>query len=224
MERMNYEKQECSPLRDVRFRVFPLCSESSQAQQKKGDKEVLLFSNGFFFDFGGDTKLNTAKSDPFTSGSFFSSSSSQGFNIGGEVGYFLTRKHEVGGGPFLSVDHFSFCQQDFVGSELTGKTCSSDTQVGLGLTGLYRYNFAKAEARGFPFVGGTISVSDVTRNFTGNVRARPHAGYKYFVKKNVALDFSVGYLIEVNKVNNDSLFITDRRHSIDGQLGLSFVF
>jgi hypothetical protein len=204
--------------------AFLLCSHSSQAQQKTGDKEVLLFSNGFFFDFGGDTKLNTLKASPFISGSFTSSSSSQGFNIGGEAGYFLSRKHEIGGGLFLSVHRFRFCQQNFMDSEVSDKICSSDTHVGLGLTGLYRYNFGRAEAKGFPFVGGTISVASVTTNFTGNVRLRPHSGYKYFVKKNVALDFSVGYSIEVNKVNNDSLFIKDRRHSIDGQLGLSFVF
>lgn len=204
-----------------------LCALSSQAQQRKGDKEVLLFSNGFFFDFGGDTKLNTLKSSPFTSGSFTSSSSGQGFNIGGEAGYFLTRKHEIGGGVFLSVDRFSSCQQFFMDGEVVGdKTCGSDTRVGLGLTGLYRYNFAKPEAKGFPFVGGTISVSDVTNKYGRAVSARPHAGYKYFVKKNVGLDFSVGYSIEVNKINFDfdGLFITDRRHRIDGQLGLSFVF
>jgi len=204
--------------------VVLLCSQSSQAQQKKGDKEVLLFSNGFFFEFGGDTKLNTLKASQFTSIGFTSSSSRQGFNIGGEVGYFLTRKNEIGGGLFLSVDRFSFCQETFTEGELVDKSCGSNTRAGLGLTGLYCYNFAKAEAKGFPFVGATISVSDVTTNFTGNVRARPHAGYKYFVKRNVALDFSVGYLIEVNKVNNDSLFITGRRQTVDGQLGLSFVF
>jgi hypothetical protein len=204
--------------------VLLLCSPSSQAQQKKGDKEVLLFSNGFFSDFGGDTKLNTLKASQFTFVGFTSSSNSQGFNIGGEVGYFVTRKNEIGGGLFLSVDRFSSCQETFMDGELVDKHCGSDTRTGLGLTGLYRYNFAKAEAKGFPFVGGTISVSDVTTNFTGNVRARPHAGYKYFVKRNVALDFSVGYLIEVNKVNQDSLFVTDRHQRIDGQLGLSFVF
>lgn len=100
---------------------------------------------------------------------FFPSSSSQGFNIGGEAGYFLTRKNEIGGGLFLSVDRFRFCQQSFMDGVVSDKICRSDTRVGLGLTGLYRYNFAKAEAKGFPFIGGTVSVSDVTRNFTGNV-------------------------------------------------------
>jgi hypothetical protein len=77
----------------------------------------------------------------------------------------------------------------------------------------------------FPFVGTELSVSNVTTNATGNFKLRPHAGYKYFFNKNVALDVSVGFLVDLNKKRGGSPFITtDRQAKIDGQLGLSFVF
>lgn len=70
-----------------------------------------------------------------------------------------------------------------------------------------------------------LAVQSVSDNFTGNIRAQPFAGYKYFLKKNVALDFSAGYSIEVNEVSDDrSSFIFDRSSSLFGKLGLSFLF
>jgi hypothetical protein len=100
--------------------------------------------------------------------------------------------------------------------------CSTDTNAGLGFDAFYRYNIAKPESKGFPFGGFSVSVADVTTTFTGNVTARPHAGYKYFFKRNVALDVSVGYRFDVNRVTQG--FIQDRHKSIDGTAGLSFVF
>lgn len=195
-----------------------LSSQSSLAQQKKGDFEITAFSSGFNFGFGGDFK-STSSDGRVTS---TTTEKVQSFNLGGQAGYFLTRRHEVGGGLNLSVSRFEICNK-FSGDE-TGEFCNSDTNVGLGLSAFYRYNIAKAEAKGFPFVGVTFSVASVTDNFTGNFRLRPHAGYKYFVKRNVALDFSVGYSFDVNKVDDSSVFIVERRKSVDGQLGLSFVF
>jgi hypothetical protein len=111
-----------------------------------------------------------------------------------------------------------------VGSDGTlVEECESDSNVGLGLTGFYRYNFAGKGKRGFPFVGAELIVLDVTENFTGNVRARPHVGYKYFVKKNVAIDFNVGYTVELNKVD-ERFFNRGREGVIDGRVGLSFIF
>jgi hypothetical protein len=203
--------------------LFSLCvfSGSSLAQQKKGDKEITAFSSGFYFSFGGGIRPASLKG----SGAFFENNNSQGFNVGAQMGYFLTRKSEIGGGLYFSVSHFSNCSIEFDDGQITGKSCDSDTFANLGLVGFYRYNFAKPEARGFPFVGASIGIGSVTDNYTGNIRARPHAGYKYFLKKNVALDFSVGYNIAVNKVtDNEAFFIQNRSHSVDGQVGLSFVF
>lgn len=195
-----------------------LCSKSSLAQQKKGDFEITAFSSGFNFGFGGDFKSSSSNGRVTST----TTEKVQSFDLGGQAGYFLTRRHEVGGGLNLSVSHFEICNK-FSGEE-PGEFCNSNTNVGLGLNAFYRYNIAKAEAKGFPFVGVSFSVSSVTDNFTGNFRLRPHAGYKYFVKRNVALDFSVGYSFDLNKVDDSRLFTLDRRQSVDGQLGLSFVF
>ncbi|HLG15152.1 MAG TPA: hypothetical protein VJH03_11705 [Blastocatellia bacterium] len=198
--------------------VICLCAQSSNAQPKKGDKELSFVSGGFSFNFGGDGKPTNLEG----SGSFFSSSF-QNFNVGGRLGYFLTSRNEIGAGTFLSVFRDSFCKKSFFNGQITDEGCDSDTDVGLGFSGFYRYNFVRGERKGFPFVGATIGVSDVTSSFTGNVALRPEAGYKYFFKKNVALDFSVGYTAQLNKVDEDR-FTQDRRHSVNGQFGLSFIF
>ena len=198
--------------------VSLFCSPASQAQQKKGDKEITAFSSGFNFGFGGTFTSTSSDGRNTTT----TSEKTQSFNLGGQLGYFLTRRNEIGGGISLFVSRVEFCNK-FTG-DVTGEVCESDSNVGLGLSAFYRYNIAKAEAKGFPFVGAAVSVASVTSNFTGNVRLRPHAGYKYFVKKNVALDFSVGYSFDVNDVNDNRFFTTSRHHSIDGQLGLSFLF
>jgi hypothetical protein len=182
---------------------------------------VLLFSSGFSFGFGGDFKPRDLEG----TGSFSSSTNTQQFNIGGELGYFLTRRTEIGGGVSLSAFRASSCRTSFSDGQITGKSCDSGSSANLGLSAFYRYNFGKADARGVPFVGISMGASSVSTNFTGNIRARPFAGYKYFIKKNVALDFSVGYSIDVNKVSDDSsFFIVDRRSSVDGRVGLSFLF
>ncbi|MEK6406244.1 MAG: hypothetical protein AABN34_04695 [Acidobacteriota bacterium] len=201
---------------------FCLCSQSSLAQQKKGDKEVQAFASGFNFQWVGSSRPRSLEG---ASGSFTSSSSSQGFSLGGSLGYFLTRRNELGGGVSLSVVRFRSCTTSFNNGQITGESCGSDSNGSLGLIAFYRYNFGKADAKGFPFVGASIGVGNVTRNFTGNVLARPHVGYKYFLKRNVALDFSVGYSVQLNKGDEDrSFFIRDRLSTIDGQLALSFVF
>jgi hypothetical protein len=197
-----------------------LGSQPSNAQPKKGDKEVLAFSSGFVFSFGGDIKIGSLEGQGFFSSSF----RVQSFSLGGDLGYFLTSRNEIGGGLAFSATRFRSCFKSFSNGQVTSESCNSDSNVGLGLSGFYRYNFVRGEAKGFPFVGGTISAASVTDNFTGNVRARPHVGYKYFLKKSVALDFSVGYTVDLNKVDDPGPFIRDRNSSIDGRLGLSFVF
>jgi hypothetical protein len=177
---------------------------------------------GSISKWGGSSKPRSLEG---ASGFFISSSSSQSFGLGGSLGYFATRKNEIGGGVSLNVGRFRSCTTSFNNGQITGESCGSDSNVSLGLSAFYRYNFGKADAKGFPFVGASISVGSVTRNFTGNVGARPHVGYKYFLKRNVALDFSVGYSFAINEVDDDrSFFIQDRSSSINGQLGLSFVF
>lgn len=196
-------------------------TEASYAQQKKGDKEVLLFSSGFSFGFGGGFRPKDLEG----TGSVGSTGNSQQFNLGGELGYFLTRRTEVGGGLSLSAVRSHFCVTLFSGGQVTSTSCNSSSGANLGLSVFYRYNFGKVDAKGVPFIGVSMAAASVKTNFTGNVTARPFAGYKYFLKRNVALDFSVGYLIDVNKVSDDSsLFIQDRRSSVDGRVGLSFLF
>lgn len=149
-------------------------SRSSLAQQEKGDIEITAFSSGFRLSFGGGLKPARFSG----SGVLFTSERFQSFNLGGEAGYFLTRKSEIGGGLDFSAIHFSDCRTTFSDGQITGESCEGDGSAHLGISGFYRYNFAKPGAKGFPFVGGTFSVADVANNFTGNFRARPHAGYK----------------------------------------------
>jgi len=173
--------------------TLTLCSRPAYAQQEKGDIEILVFSGGFFIGIDDDSD--------FSSG-----------NIGAKAGYFLTRKHEVGGGLNFSVFRFGGGDDD-----------DSETNFGLGLIGFYRYNIASKNAKGFPFVGTEVTVSDVTEEFGRLVSLRPNVGYKYFVRRNVALDFSVGYSVDLNKFDN-GFFSLQRRQSINGQIGLAFVF
>lgn len=190
----------------------------AQAQQKKGDFEITALASGFTVNFGGDVR-----SLPGFGSTFTQTSSSQNFRVTGDVGYFITRRHEAGGGLLFSVSHFKDCLRVFDGTQLRSEQCFSDTNVGLGLDAFYRYNFSKPESRGFPFVGFSMSVADVTSDSTGNVSARLFAGYKHFFSRNVALDASVGYRFDVNKLN-DGVHIRDRGHSVDGAAGLSFIF
>lgn len=147
-----------------------LCCDMAYSQQEKGDIEVLIFSAGFFADVNG----NTVRSR-FPDSDFESTTRSRGFNVGGSVGYFLTRRNELGGGLNLSVFNTDSCAGD-------DDDCRDNTSVGLGLNGFYRYNFAREGAKGFPFIGSDFLVADVTANSTGNLIARPQVGYKYFSK------------------------------------------
>lgn len=179
--------------------------ETSSAQHERGDKEVLFFSGSFFIGVGETSGLSS-------------------FSAGGGMGYFLTRKHEVGGTLNANVFSFRTCIGNI--DPDTGQIredCDTDTEFFGGVSGFYRYNFAGKDKRGFPFVGGEVGVVDVTRNFTGNVQGRGFVGYKYYLKKNVALDFNVGYRFDINKVN-ERFFNSDREGNIDGRLGLSFIF
>ena len=182
-------------------------SAAAQAQPKKGDKEVFVLAGSTYIGLG-------------------DSSGNASFTASGQLGYYFTRRNEVGGGTSFYVSHFKFCSRtiDSDGTILFER-CDSDTSAGIGFSGFYRFNMARAGARGFPFVGGQISVADVTKNFTGNWRARPHVGYKYFLKNNVGLDFSFGYSVELNKVKDPFPFFTQgREQHLDGQIGLTFLF
>jgi len=75
---------------------------------------------------------------------------------------------------------------------------------------------------GFSFRSGGELVP-VDRDFTGNVQVRPNVGYAYFLKKNVGLDFSVGYRMDANRASPYP-FIQERSRAVDGQVGLVFIF
>jgi hypothetical protein len=200
--------------------VIAFLCRSSMAQQNKGDVELLLASGGFSLRSSG----GLSPVDFLGSGVLASGSSSQDFFVSGSAGYFITRKNELGGGVGLTVSHFRYCLDSFSNGQIVDKTCSSDTSASFGLSAFYRYNFSREGARGFPFVGASLAVADlVHRDFTGNVRARPNVGYKYFLTRSVALDFSVGYTVDLNRFVNSS-FVEERSRSVDGQVGLAFIF
>jgi len=200
--------------------VLAILCPSSMAQQNKGDIELLLASGGFTIRSGG----GLTPVDFLGSGGGVSGSSSQDFFVSGSVGYFITRKNELGGGVGLTVSRFKYCLTSFSNGQVVGETCSSDTSASFGLSAFYRYNFSREGARGFPFVGASLAVADlVHRDFTGNVRARPNVGYKYFLTRSVGLDFSVGYTVDLNRFATSS-FVEERSRSVDGQVGLTFIF
>lgn len=189
------------------FCVLALCATAAQAQPMKGDKEVFVLTGSSFIGLGDN------RGDIF-------------FSASGKLGYYFTRRNEVGGGISFFVDRFKFCSRTIDSDgHITSEQCDSDTNAGVGFSGFYRFNIAREGSKGFPFIGGEIAVADVTENFTGNWRARPHVGYKYFLKKNVGLDFSFGYTIELNKVKSQFPFIDQgRQGNLDGQIGLTFLF
>jgi hypothetical protein len=188
--------------------VIGLSSSPARAQQEKGNKEVLFFSGGFVIGVG-ETSGNSSLS------------------LGGTGGYFLTRKNEVGVGTTFSVNRFRGCIRviDSNGN-IAGEECNSSTFYSLGFLGFYRYNFAAKDAIGFPVGGVEVSVADVTDNFTGNFRIRPFIGYKYYAKKNVAIDITAGYSADLNKVEIRDFPFLDRGRvgRIDGRVGLAFLF
>ena len=181
-----------------------LVSDAANGQVEKGNKEVLLFSGGFAIGVGE------------TSG--FSN-----FGAGGKIGYYLSRRNEVGTGTFVNVSRNRICVGR-VGSDgsVSFSDCETQTSLQLGVSGFYRYNFTGRESRGFPFIGAELSVSDVTDNFTGNVRIRPFVGYKQFISKNIAIDFTAGYSAGLNR--GDGSFRSVRTGVLNGEAGLSFFF
>jgi hypothetical protein len=65
---------------------------------------------------------------------------------------------------------------------------------------------------------------DVGCDYDGDISARREAGNKYFLKRNLALDFQAGYSVQLNKVDHHNFFIQVRSSSIKARLALSFVF
>ncbi len=204
----------------VSVSIILACCSAAQAQQKKGDREISFFSGGFFISVD---ETGFKDSDLSGTGVAGRTSGYQSFNVGGLIGYFLTRHNEIGGGTFLSFSHAKFCLRSFEDGKLTGESCDSSNYFAMGLDGFYRYHFGREGAKRAFFAGADLFVGDVTRNHTGNIRVRPHVGYRYFLEKKVSLDFSVGYNAELNK-KNDGYFQRDRQGWISGQLGLSFIF
>jgi hypothetical protein len=212
------------------FALLAVCGNSVSAQVEKGSKEITVFSGGFFADLNKSESISRI----VILGETFEtriSSRSQGFDVGGRFGYFLTRKHEVGGGISLTVNHSRICISSSGDDEDIGENCNSNTATGLGLAGFYRYNFAGKGERGFPFVGVGVEAANVTSDNRRLARLRPEGGYKYFLNKNVALDMSVGVSVDLNKfdeftgpITSTTTFESNRRWNLNGRIGFSFVF
>jgi hypothetical protein len=155
-----------------------LTSVPAYAQQEKGDKEIQF--QGFFFRTVGVPDGNA------TLGAVF-------FNSG----YFLTAKHEVGGGTSIT----------FAG-------VGGSTSVMAGLNAFYRYNLKSKGAKAFPYLGGDFFVEDVKH--AGDTHyLRPNLGFKYFFKKNAAFDVNMGYGLNLKDTSVGL---------IDARFGLSFIF
>ena len=199
--------------------LFACCSGAA-AQQKKGDKEILFFSGGFFVAVD-ETKFKDSQLTG--TGTLGYTRGFRSFNIGGQAGYFITPHSEIGAGTSVFVYHYRYCQRSFEDGRTLGESCESETSFSMSLNGFYRYYFAREGSKRLVFAGAEISAADLTRNYTGNIRVRPYIGYRHFLEKKVALDFSVGYLAELNK-QSDSFFPRDREGSIVGQVSLSFIF
>lgn len=212
--------------RSIRAVVFPVASlllfcGAAQAQQHKGDKEILVFTGGFFISVDEQNpnapSLSGVSQDATISGV-------RNLNLGVKLGYFLTQRNEIGAGSSLVVSRSRFCVRTFADGQLTSESCNTNTYFAMSLGVFYRYHFAREGDKKFFFVGADLSASDVTRNYTGNIKVRPHVGYRYFLDKKVAVDFSLGYSAEVNKKDMRFFFPVERQGSLDGQVSLSFVF
>jgi hypothetical protein len=210
------------------------------AQVDRGTKEISVFSGGFSADLNG-SRFSTTTIDGNGVEIFETTIKNQGFNLGGRFGYFLTRRNEIGGGTNLTFNRTTLCRELTENGTVTIDACNSTRDFRLGFDGFYRYNFAGENDRGFPFVGASIGVQDVTTNFTGNFVARPEVGYKHFFNKHIALDVSAGVTFDLNKklrvlgITNSSggvlggddedIFVDqNKRIRLNGQVGLSFIF
>jgi hypothetical protein len=229
-----------SPVVCFNFLLILVFSLPAAAQVEKGTKEISVFSGGFSADLNG-SRFSTTTIDSNGVELLETTIKSQGFNLGGRFGYFLTRRNEVGGGTNLSFARTNLCRRLTENGTVILDTCNSTRDFRLGFDGFYRYNFAGANDKGFPFVGASIGVQDVTTNFTGNFVTRPEVGYKYFFKKNIALDVSAGVTFELNKKlsrlnigtssggiiggdDEEFFFDQNKRVRLNGQVGLSFIF
>ena len=200
--------------------ILIACCSAVRSQQKSGNKEISFLTGGFFISVN---ETGFKDSEFSGTGVVGRTTGARSFNVGGLIGYFLTRHNEIGGGPSVYFSHAKFCLRSYEDGKVTGEYCDSSNYFSMGLSGLYRYHFGREGARKVLFAGTDLLVGDVTRNYTGNIRMRPHVGYRYFLEKKVSLDFSVGYNAELNKKTN-SYYQRDREGWISGQLGLSFIF
>ncbi|HLG15737.1 MAG TPA: hypothetical protein VJH03_14720 [Blastocatellia bacterium] len=119
------------------------------------------------------------------------------------LGYFATRNHEVGVGVILLVQGGA----------------GTDTTTLAGPNGYWRYNFGAAGAKSVPYMGveggGIFGSDDLKVGFV-----RPHAGFKYYFKRNVAFDLNVGYIRGFATFSGES----GGANLVDTRIGLSFVF
>jgi hypothetical protein len=120
------------------------------------------------------------------------------------IGYFITRQVEVSGISFISIS----------GGGGTG------TSVDFGLGGTLDYNFAKEGRKAFPYLGIELDWFNVSGSpRTNDVEIRPHGGFKFFVKRNVALDLNAGYRRGISGPFKDAGL-----NIIDVRFGIKFIF
>lgn len=123
-------------------------------------------------------------------------------------GHYVTQRQEIGVGVIINVSG----EGGFEGEE-------GSTSFLAGPNAFYRYNFSRAGAKAFPYLGleggGFFGSGDVKVGYV-----RPNLGFKYFFKRNVAFDMNVGYSRAFASSEGES----GGANLVDGRIGISFIF
>lgn len=162
---------------------------SSGYAQQEKGDSELLLTGNFLVGFGGGESIK--------------------FGLGAlTYGHYVTRRQEIGGGIIFLVGKAGGSGGD-----------SGGTDYFAGPNAFYRYNFLKAGAKAFPYLGveggGFFGSGDVKAGYV-----RPNLGFKYFFKRNVAFDMNVGYERIFASLGGDS----GSANVVDGRIGISFIF
>lgn len=164
-------------------------SFGASAGPNKGDFEI-LFSNA-----GGTI---SSPEDGDTS-----------FALGAQVGYFLTQRHEIGGG-------LAFTDLGVPG-----------TDSWIDLEAFYRYNAMDNGDKNWWYFGVDLEFPMADDNFAKPTYLRPHVGHKWMLSDDIAFDINLGYGEPIQDAEIEVLGTTveyDPGYDLDLQFGFSIFF
>ena len=118
----------------------------------------------------------------------------------GSIGYYFSKSLELIGGTSLSLS-----QGD-----------SGGTSVDAGLNGAFRYNFSSSGKKAVPYVGFEYFMNSV-RDPKDSSFIRPNGGFKYYFKRNVAIDVNGGW-------GRNAFASGPKFNVINERIGIVFVF